>query len=187
MPEYLSPGVYVEEIEIGAKPIEGVSTSTVGFLGLTEHGPTAPRLVTGFEQFKRIYGGFTDKSYLAYAVDGFFRNGGQRCFVGRITPENAEPASADLDTIGIDAIGPGDWGNNLAIKIDAGSLEQLASPPDPSRQLFKLTVAYWSERPPTPPVDPTDRTRRTDVNRLSSRFTTISHMFRHRQIITRER
>jgi phage tail sheath protein FI len=189
MPEYLSPGVYVEEIEIGAKPIEGVSTSTAGFLGLTERGPTAPRLVTGFEQFQRIYGGFTDKSYLAYAVDGFFRNGGQRCFIGRITriadpdsTKNAVTASADLDTIGIDAIGPGEWGNNLAIKIEAGSLEQLTSPPDPSRQLFKLTVAYWSERPPTPPVDPTDRTRRTDVNRREPTVLEVYDNLSHVQI-----
>ncbi len=40
MPEYLSPGVYIEEFEIGAKPMEGVSTSTAGFLGETERGPT---------------------------------------------------------------------------------------------------------------------------------------------------
>jgi len=38
MPEYLAPGVYVEEIEIGAKPIEGVSTTTTGFLGMAERG-----------------------------------------------------------------------------------------------------------------------------------------------------
>ena len=53
MPEYLAPGVYVEEIEIGAKPIEGVSTSTLGFLGETERGPVAARLVTNFEEFRR--------------------------------------------------------------------------------------------------------------------------------------
>ena len=47
MPEYLSPGVYVEEIEIGGKPIEGVSTSTAGFLGPAERGPEPPRLITG--------------------------------------------------------------------------------------------------------------------------------------------
>ena len=60
MPEYLSPGVYVEEIEIGGKPIEGVSTSTAGFLGPTERGPETPTLITGFEQFRRLYGGYLD-------------------------------------------------------------------------------------------------------------------------------
>lgn len=85
MPEYLSPGVYVEEVERGAKPVEGVSTSTAGFLGRTERGPTDPRLVTSFADFQRLYGGFLDDSYLANAVDGFFRNGGNRCYVGRVT------------------------------------------------------------------------------------------------------
>ena len=54
MPEYLSPGVYVEEIEIGGKPIEGVSTSTAGFLGETERGPTDLRLITNFGQYERF-------------------------------------------------------------------------------------------------------------------------------------
>ena len=76
MPEYLAPGVYIEEISIGAKPIEGVSTSTAGFLGQTERGPVDLRLVTGFGQYQGLYGGYIDNSYLAYAVDGFFRNGG---------------------------------------------------------------------------------------------------------------
>jgi phage tail sheath protein FI len=93
MPEYLSPGVYVEEFEIGARPIEGVSTSTAGFLGETLRGPENPRFITGFEQFKRIYGGYLNNNrFLAYAADGFFSNGGQRCFVGRIIGNNAAAA-----------------------------------------------------------------------------------------------
>lgn len=52
MPEYLAPGVYVEEIEIGAKPIEGVSTSTVGMIGVAKRGPlNKPALITGFAEF----------------------------------------------------------------------------------------------------------------------------------------
>ena len=54
MPEYLSPGVYVEEIVIGSKSIEGVSTSTAGFLGEAERGPTTPRRVTSWLQFQRV-------------------------------------------------------------------------------------------------------------------------------------
>ena len=54
MPEYLSPGVYIEESGIGVKPIEGVSTSTAGFLGETERGPTLPKLVTSWLDFQRI-------------------------------------------------------------------------------------------------------------------------------------
>lgn len=92
MPEYLLPGVYIEELGSEARLIEGVSTSTVGFLGATEHGPLKSRLIAGFDQYRRIYGEYLADSFLAYAVEGFFKNGGQRCYVGRITSENAVPA-----------------------------------------------------------------------------------------------
>lgn len=85
MPEYLSPGVHVEEVSRGSKPIEGVSTSTAGFLGPTERGPTDPRLVTSFADYRRLFGGHLDDSYLASAVEGFFQNGGSRAYVGRVT------------------------------------------------------------------------------------------------------
>ena len=84
MPEYLSPGVYIEEIDIGPKPIEGVSTGTAGFLGPTERGPIDPSLITSFEEFQRKFGSFINESYMAYAIDGFFRNGGKRCYISRI-------------------------------------------------------------------------------------------------------
>ena len=51
MPEYLAPGVFIEEIERGPKPIEGVATSTAAFLGEAERGPTRPRLVTGYGEY----------------------------------------------------------------------------------------------------------------------------------------
>lgn len=58
MAEYLSPGVYVEEFESGAKPMEGVGTSTAGFIGLAERGPVIgiPQLITNFADFQRTYG-----------------------------------------------------------------------------------------------------------------------------------
>jgi len=99
MPEYLAPGVYVEEIEIGAKPIEGVSTSTVGMVGAAERGRTTglPVLVTSFADFERKYGGFLGSQfgkdrYLAYAVDDFFRNGGQRVYIMRVLFPGASQA-----------------------------------------------------------------------------------------------
>ena len=58
MPEYLSPGVYVEEVSTGSKPIEGVSTSTAGMAGVTERGPeNTPVLVTSYGEYRRIFGG----------------------------------------------------------------------------------------------------------------------------------
>ena len=179
MPEYLSPGVYVEEIEIGGKPIQGVSTSTAGFLGEAERGPTRPRLVASYTDFERIYGGYIDKSYLAYAVSGFFRNGGQRCFIGRIVRISNDPANPNSlpnarkavhehDSITLEAVGEGNWGNNLAYKIEKGSLEDEKNP---DKRFFKLTVIYWRKRPPGSdqnpqiPVDPTDRNLLRDSKR----------------------
>ena len=101
MPEYLSPGVYVEEIEIGPKSIEGVSTSTAAFLGETERGPTAPILVTGLEKFRRVFGSYSwrkgdgsmSTSFMRHALEGFFSNGGKRCIVARVLGAGAVTAA----------------------------------------------------------------------------------------------
>lgn len=80
---YLSPGVYVEEVDRGSKPIEAVGTNTVGFLGESSKGPTNETvLITNWSQFVKTFGDFKDCSeHLAHAVYGFFNNGGSRCFV----------------------------------------------------------------------------------------------------------
>lgn len=68
MPEYLAPGVYVEEVDTGSKPIEGVSTSTAGMVGVTERGPRdVPILITSMGEYRRWFGDFLD--------DDEFRNG----------------------------------------------------------------------------------------------------------------
>src|SRR4051812_23905569 len=79
---YLSPGVYVEEVDRGSKPIEAVGTNTVGFLGESAKGPqNEPVLITNWSQFVKTYGDFKDCSeHLAHGVYGFFNNGGSRCF-----------------------------------------------------------------------------------------------------------
>ncbi len=159
MPQYQTPGVYIEEIEIGAKPIEGVSTSIVGFLGETERGPIEPTFITSFDQFNRLYGGYFSKSYLAYAIEGFFRNGGAGCYVARIAEsikrkdQNLQlitipltAASVELDSnastggsvVKVDALGPGEWGTEISITIDDAGLNLEPEYPD----LFKLTVQY---------------------------------------------
>ncbi len=94
MPEYLAPGVYIEEIDTGPQPIEGVSTSTAGFVGFTVRGPTTgrPVLVTSYSDFRRQFGdyfnlgtGFEAYRSLPFAVDAFFGNGGKRLYVMRVT------------------------------------------------------------------------------------------------------
>src|SRR3954465_9634667 len=93
MPEYLAPGVYIEEIERGPRPIEGVSTSTAAFLGETERGPTMPLLVTSFNEYRRHFGGaFGADKFMPYALSGFFENGGQRAFICRIVADGTASA-----------------------------------------------------------------------------------------------
>lgn len=101
MPEYLAPGVYVEEVDTGSKPIEGVSTTTSGMVGITEWGPlNIPTLVTGFADFQRQFGGYLNRRvytgntwYLPHAVEGFFTNGGKRLYIVRVLP-TADPNPA---------------------------------------------------------------------------------------------
>jgi uncharacterized protein len=85
MPTYLSPGVYVEEVARGARPIEGVGTSVAAFIGLAPKGPlNEPTLVTNWSQYVASFGDFTDGYYLAHSVYGFFNNGGSTCYVVRV-------------------------------------------------------------------------------------------------------
>jgi uncharacterized protein len=96
MPEYLAPGVYVEETSFRAKSIEGVSTSTTAFVGPTRRGPTSgtPELVTSYADFERIYGGLGPvhggENYLAHAVRAYFNEGGARLYVSRVFAPVAE-------------------------------------------------------------------------------------------------
>ncbi|MFE4513877.1 phage tail sheath family protein [Kitasatospora sp. NPDC056783] len=93
MPSYLSPGVYVEEVASGSRPIEGVGTAVGAFVGLAPRGPSnEPTLVTNWSQYTAAFGDFTDGYYLAHAVYGFFNNGGTACYVVRVG--GAAPGSA---------------------------------------------------------------------------------------------
>jgi phage tail sheath protein FI len=85
MPTYLSPGVYVEEVEAGSRPIEGVGTAVAAFIGMAERGPVnQPVLVTNWTQFTQSFGEFVAGAYLAHAVYGYFLNGGGSCYVVRV-------------------------------------------------------------------------------------------------------
>jgi phage tail sheath protein FI len=95
MPELLHPGVYVREISSGVRPIEGVSTSTAAFIGVTDKGPVPgttlptgrmaqPVLVTSFTDYLRQFGGFRRDSFLTYAVRAFYDNGGRRLYIVRV-------------------------------------------------------------------------------------------------------
>lgn len=90
MKEYLSPGVYIEEVPSASKPIEAVGTSTVGFVGISAKGPVnKPVLCPNWSTYTKNFGDFKDGGYLAHAVYGFFNNGGARCFVLNVGDDEA--------------------------------------------------------------------------------------------------
>ncbi|MER7466656.1 phage tail sheath subtilisin-like domain-containing protein [Streptomyces sp. NPDC097981] len=95
MPNYLSPGVYVEEVAGGSRPIEGVGTSVAAFVGLAPFGPlNEPTLVTNWSQYGAEFGDFTDGCYLAHSVYGFFNNGGTAAYVVRVGGAPARSAGS---------------------------------------------------------------------------------------------
>src|SRR5712671_6685144 len=137
MPEYLAPGVYVEEVSFRSKSIEGVPTSTTGFAGMTRYGPLRypngpstcePRLITSFTEFESVYGGLgvlhaptiADErlGFVAHAARAFFMNGGTRLYISRVfAPRVADwgVASLSLAVSGTTATWtarwPGEMGN----------------------------------------------------------------------------
>jgi len=130
MPEYLSPGVYVEEVDSGAVPMEGVSTSTAGFIGMAERGPVVgkPQLVTSFSDYKRVYGGYLSEAkygeyrFLPYAVEQFFLNGGSRAYIMRVVPQGAKSSvSSGSAVLQFAAANPGEWGDKLRVTITPAS------------------------------------------------------------------
>src|SRR5215207_2433279 len=109
VPEYLAPGVYVEETSFRSKSIEGVSTSTTGFAGPTRTGPVGgtPELITSFGDFERMFGGLDNldfsPNYLAHAVRAYFNEGGARLYVSRAFAQGATPGIATSPDIAIAA------------------------------------------------------------------------------------
>lgn len=136
MPEYLSPGVYVEEVSFRAKFIEGVGTSTCGIVGQTSFGPTSgrPEVITSFSEYVRGYGGWEDllyidgkpkENYTAHAVRAFFDNGGKRMYVSRVFKEGTGVNGSGIALAGLPGSGatvgaryPGSWGNRIRLRID---------------------------------------------------------------------
>ena len=126
MAEYFSPGVYVEEIDNSPRPMEGVGTSTAGFVGLAERGPAvgAPVLVTSYASYRKQFGGYLSEftheefRYLPTSVEQFFVNGGTRCYVSRVIPDDARKAKAEAGILEFAAANEGKWGNKICIEIE---------------------------------------------------------------------
>jgi len=142
MPQYLSPGVYVEEKEGGPRPIEGVGTAVAAFVGVAADGPfNEPTLVTNWSQYTSAFGDPVPGSYLGQSVYGYLNNGGGACYVVRIGQDGGPPAaraeltSAADPTLGayrISAVEPGAVGNEITVEVVA--------PEAPEDETFKLVI-----------------------------------------------
>src|SRR5262249_24912262 len=164
MPEYLHPGVYIEEIGRGPAPVGGVATSTVAFLGETERGPQRPRLVAGYNDYVRWFGGvFARDKFMPHAVNGFFENGGKRAFICRVMDRPATAASNAFGDLTARAVGQGNWGNQVFVQIKP-STTLVPDPNNPGNSIpvgIRIQAAYWSILPPGfnafNPFDETDK------------------------------
>jgi phage tail sheath protein FI len=147
MPEYLTPGVYIEEIERGPKPIEGVPTSTSAFLGETERGPVRPTLITSYKDYLRYFGNtFTlpgGNRYMPQAASGFFENGGKRLYGCRVVGNAATIASRVFGDFTVSAVGPGSWGLRVLVRVRESSTKDRNNNPIG----FRLQFSYWTEVP----------------------------------------
>ncbi|MEV6909263.1 phage tail sheath subtilisin-like domain-containing protein [Amycolatopsis sp. NPDC051071] len=146
MANYLAPGVYVEEVSSGSKPIEGVGTAVAGFVGFAEKGPVAePTLVTNWTQFIRTFGGFVEGAYLSHSVYAFFLNGGGSAYILRLSSgEDDAVAKPRLGAALIPAAG--DDGRHafevraLAPGADDGLTVSVGAASEPADGAFRLDV-----------------------------------------------
>jgi phage tail sheath protein FI len=150
MPTYLSPGVYVEEVDSGSRPIQGVGTAVAAFVGLAEDGPyNTATLVANWTQFTSIFGGFVEGTYLAHAVYGYFTNGGGLCYITRIGDaggKNAKPVSSAPKEVA--AVPQATIGSRMRVvglipAARSGQVEVEIAPAggdSPTDEMFKLIV-----------------------------------------------
>src|SRR5918992_1721163 len=111
-----TPGVYYQRVDVSAPAISALRTDIAGFVGIATRGPVHQALpVQSFRQFQAYFGDFTGAGFLAYAVRGFFENGGQRCWVVRVGSEITTAASLLLHSESsgniwmVSASSPGVW------------------------------------------------------------------------------
>jgi phage tail sheath protein FI len=172
--DYFAPGVYVEEVDRGSRPLEGISMNVAGFVGFTEdvRGDAElfkPIMITNWEQYKQYFAkldsdGFTDfGAYLPFAVQGWFLNGGGRCWItsiGTKLPGSPEPEAKDIATQVLTSGGKPALAFNLKTQVLAlpGSDTEDSNPINPNRIQIIITDGKPREieNPETeykPPVD----------------------------------
>jgi len=174
MPQYLSPGVYVEEVDAGSRPIEGVGTAVAAFVGIAASGPMhEPTLVSNWTQFTNTFGEFVEGSYLAHSVYGYFMNGGGAAYIVRIggdrngntmpgneaaseLPSAATPGQLSYRVKAVEA-GPG--GNDITVEV----VHPPVAEGEDGSDLFNLVVRKRGNVEETIEGVTTKRTKRNAV------------------------
>jgi len=187
---YLYPGIYVEEIPSGVRPIAGASTSDTAFVDYFPRG-TIDRAVriTSLSDFEREFGGLDPNSEASYAIQQYYLNGGRIAWVVRVVAPDAEAASRVLSgsqvypgmsgasgagsgagpsgaILTVDARSPGKWGNNLQVAIDYRGVPLLAGSPSG----FNLVVREVAEIGGKRVVKASETYRNLNVDETSSRY-----------------
>ena len=184
---YLSPGVYVEEVDRGSKPLEMVGTSTVGFIGECDVGPVNEAIFcTNWSTYTKHFGDFQQSEYMAHAVYGFFNNGGGRCFVLNVKPgegaEEKKVASKAAWYIGSDN-GPGTRTGSPAKSARPGSASTSVSPTGTSGSSDSGRPETVPRAPAPPPITsrPPRRTQLSSAWRCSGVNEELSTSFKIKQ------
>lgn len=137
MMHYQTPGVYYQRVDAGEGSIAAIRTDVPGFVGIAERGPVdTPVPVQSWRQFQAQFGGFTANGFLAYAVRGFFENGGRRCWVVRVANRHSVggiqtavmtlrgPGPDEIPIWRLHASSPGLWGNGITFTMTPHSRGQ---------------------------------------------------------------
>ncbi len=145
MAVYLTPGVYIEEIPSGARPIEGAATSVAAFVGPAVRGPAGEALRIGtLDDYKTLYGDIASEGdTMGLAVQAFYLNGGKTAYICRLAGAGSNESGLNVTgqgTGGVATANPvleftassvGAWGNDLYLMIEK---------PDPEALTFNVAI-----------------------------------------------
>ena len=124
MASYKAPGVYVQDIVSGSQSISQASSSVGVLIGTARSGKVGvAQKVGSWTEFISKYANgldtpFSTDSYLAYAVHGFFTNGGKELYIGNVK-KSAVKATKTSETNSITATASyeGTWGNSVKVSL----------------------------------------------------------------------
>lgn len=171
------PGIYIEEISSGVRPITGVSTSVAAFVDFFPRGPVKKAIqITSFGDFQRVFGGLDKRSEASYAIQQFYLNGGQLAWVIRVedTGMNMKVSNMTNGGLLVKAHSPGVWAGDNTEKPANGvqyAIEAVTDKDNNFTGFYNLAVReVRSERNNKPKVTNTEIYRNLSFNKSHSRY-----------------